>query len=74
MPVARRSAPVIAGGGNPVARGLDTMRVNLTAALESALAGVDRSRVAMAVLGLAGVTTYGEAFHRAIGECGAPSA
>jgi glucosamine kinase len=56
------------GGGNPVARGLDTMRVNLTEALESALAGVDRSRVGMAVLGLAGVSTYGEAFQRAIGD------
>jgi N-acetylglucosamine kinase-like BadF-type ATPase len=57
----------VAGGGNPVARGLDTMRVNLTEALEMALTGVDRTRVAMAVLGLAGVTTYGEAFHGAVG-------
>ena len=62
-------APVgtgVAGGGNPVARGLDTMRDNLTKALETALVDVDRARVSMAVLGLAGVTTYGDAFHRAV--------
>ncbi len=57
-----------AGGGNPVSRGLDAMRVNLTRALEAALGELDRSAGAMAVLGLAGVTTYGDAFHRAVGE------
>ncbi|MEV5895375.1 N-acetylglucosamine kinase [Nonomuraea fuscirosea] len=43
-----------AGGANPGALGLDQAAANLTAAVGSALAGVDPSQVEAAVVGLAG--------------------
>ncbi|HEY1488630.1 MAG TPA: BadF/BadG/BcrA/BcrD ATPase family protein, partial [Micromonosporaceae bacterium] len=50
-----------AGGGNPVSRGLDATVSSLGEALATALDGVPADRVAYAVLGLAGGSTFGAA-------------
>ncbi len=49
----------VAGGANPVSRGLDAAMAEVARALEGALSTVDIAKVALVALGIAGGTTHG---------------
>jgi len=57
-----------AGGGNPISRGLEATVESLRTAGAVALDGLEPGRVAYAVLGLAGVGTFGTAVDAAISD------
>jgi N-acetylglucosamine kinase-like BadF-type ATPase len=58
----------MAGGGNPISRGIEATVANLSLAIDAAMVGIAPSLVGRAVLGVAGIVTFGEAVGAAVDQ------